>query len=354
MSREEIQKLLGGYATDTLSEAERRALFEAALEDQELFDALAKEQALREVLQDPAARQQLIVALGPAREPLLAHFWRELRKPAVLAMAGGLAALLIVAALVMRQTRLATRREAIVADALAPITAAPPPPAIPPNAVAPAAVPRKLFRPPAERLARSSAPLPAPPPAEATGLSPVRPGASTIGGLAGAQVLKKQSLQAPQMQEQQMQGQQMQAQGFIERDRPPMPAMSRAKATPAPRANRPVEYTLLLKDTNGAYALVPSGTVFHAGDSVRLQVEPSEAGYVYLFKRDDATGGWNLVASQPIEKGQRYELPSTGGLESDIPARLQLQLVLSHVEPVDAKALASQAQASSRITIEFR
>src|ERR1017187_9537418 len=51
MSREEIQKLLGGYATDTLSEAERRALFEAAIEDQELFDALAKEQALRDVLQ---------------------------------------------------------------------------------------------------------------------------------------------------------------------------------------------------------------------------------------------------------------------------------------------------------------
>ena len=67
MSREEIQKLLGGYATDTLSEAERRALFEAALEDQELFDALAKEDALRDVLRDPSARQQLIAALGPAR-----------------------------------------------------------------------------------------------------------------------------------------------------------------------------------------------------------------------------------------------------------------------------------------------
>ena len=79
MSREEIQKLLGGYATDTLSEAERSALFEAALEDQELFDVLAKEQALRDVLQEPFARQQLLDALGPARAPARIRAWQWLR-----------------------------------------------------------------------------------------------------------------------------------------------------------------------------------------------------------------------------------------------------------------------------------
>ena len=46
MTQEEIRKLLGGYATNALSADERRILFEAALEDQELFDVLAKEQAL--------------------------------------------------------------------------------------------------------------------------------------------------------------------------------------------------------------------------------------------------------------------------------------------------------------------
>ena len=95
MSREEIQKLLGGYATDTLSAAERSALFEAALEDQELFDALAKEQALRDVLQDVSAREQLIAALGPAREPFARRAWRWLPQPAALAMAGGMLAVLI-------------------------------------------------------------------------------------------------------------------------------------------------------------------------------------------------------------------------------------------------------------------
>ena len=48
MSREDIQKLLGGYATGTLTPEEQQALFSAALEDQELFDALAREQSLRD------------------------------------------------------------------------------------------------------------------------------------------------------------------------------------------------------------------------------------------------------------------------------------------------------------------
>ena len=39
MNREDIQKLLGGYATGTLTPEEQQALFSAALEDQELFDA---------------------------------------------------------------------------------------------------------------------------------------------------------------------------------------------------------------------------------------------------------------------------------------------------------------------------
>ena len=40
MTQDEIRKLLGGYATNELSADERRILFEAALEDQELFNAL--------------------------------------------------------------------------------------------------------------------------------------------------------------------------------------------------------------------------------------------------------------------------------------------------------------------------
>ncbi len=67
MSKDEARKLLGGYATGSLTEAERRVLFEAALEDQELFDELAGEQVLKETLDEPGARQRLLVALEPPR-----------------------------------------------------------------------------------------------------------------------------------------------------------------------------------------------------------------------------------------------------------------------------------------------
>src|SRR5262245_11680547 len=80
VSREEIHKLLGGYATDTLTNAERKALFEAAMEDQHLFDALAAEQPLRELLQDDQARRELLTALQPAKQPapkqwIFSHAW---------------------------------------------------------------------------------------------------------------------------------------------------------------------------------------------------------------------------------------------------------------------------------------
>ena len=66
MSREQVHKLLGGYATGTLTPEERQALFGAALEDQELFDALAREQSLHDLLRDPAAKAQLLAALDDA------------------------------------------------------------------------------------------------------------------------------------------------------------------------------------------------------------------------------------------------------------------------------------------------
>src|ERR1017187_314122 len=212
MSREEIQKLLGGYATDTLSEAERRALFEAAIEDQELFDALAKEQALRDVLHDPSARQQLIEALGPAREPVAARAWRWLRQPAALAMAGGMAALLIVAGLVLRQ------------NALVPQPA--PPRAAPLSAVAPSAAHQKLFRPPAARVLRPSATLPAPPalPASRPAASPLPPaGMPASVKLACEAEARRQMLQATQAP----------ALSFTARSGAPVASLSRAKAAPS-------------------------------------------------------------------------------------------------------------------------
>lgn len=301
MSRDEIQKLLGGYATGTLSEAERSALFEAALEDQDLFDALAKEQALRDVLDDSSARQQLIQALGPARER--SPWWR---RPAVLATAGSMA-LLIVAGFVVVQTRKPPRPETLTADVIVP----------------PSAAPVKAIELPAPRTVAKAAPA-APPPARELAV-----GALSDTAEAASQLVRAAPALAP------------------------MPSMRAAKMMSSLAAKPAVEYTLLLRAAGGAYVPVPPGAVFHAGDSVRLQIEPREAGYLYLLQRD-ATGGWNLVASQHAEQSHPCVLPSTGGLESDTPAKLELRLVLSRVETADAGALASNAPVASTITIEYR
>lgn len=78
MNADDARKLLGGYATGTLTAAEQEALFAAALEDQELFDALMKEEPLREVLQDPGSKAQLLAALEtPARRSAWWN-WRPL------------------------------------------------------------------------------------------------------------------------------------------------------------------------------------------------------------------------------------------------------------------------------------
>src|SRR5450759_5330100 len=135
MSPEDIKKLLGRYATGTLTAVERQALFAAALEDQELFDALAREQSLCDLLRDPAARAELLSALDtPASRT--GGFWQWLRRPVVVGLAtAGVAAIAVVA--VWQGTRVAPLKPAepvIVADLKRPepvpaLSPAQPPPA---------------------------------------------------------------------------------------------------------------------------------------------------------------------------------------------------------------------------------
>jgi hypothetical protein len=59
----EIGALLSGYSAGILTKEERQELFRAALEDQEVYDALASEQPLRTLLEQPAVRRELLEAL---------------------------------------------------------------------------------------------------------------------------------------------------------------------------------------------------------------------------------------------------------------------------------------------------
>lgn len=68
MTRKQARRLIGGYATGSLNEVERKLLFEAALEDQELFDELAREQELKELIESPGVRERLLAAVQPRRK----------------------------------------------------------------------------------------------------------------------------------------------------------------------------------------------------------------------------------------------------------------------------------------------
>jgi hypothetical protein len=81
MTLDQARKLLGGYASGTLTPEEQQALYAAALEHQELFDEMVREEALRELLSDPFARTRLLHTLDApdagwaerARRWLLGH-----------------------------------------------------------------------------------------------------------------------------------------------------------------------------------------------------------------------------------------------------------------------------------------
>ena len=95
MSEHELEKLLGGFAADTLTPEERQKLFTAALQDQSLFNTLADEQALKELLTDRVARRRLLDALhqtSPSRAGGSLAWFNWFRRPTGLALAGGLAA----------------------------------------------------------------------------------------------------------------------------------------------------------------------------------------------------------------------------------------------------------------------
>lgn len=125
---EDIPNLLGGFAAGVLTARERELLFTAALKDQRLFDALADEEALRELLADPVARGALLRSIEPAPNPpgAWSRFNVWMRQSAALALAGGAIAALVVF-LALRQERLFTANRPASSAAVAP----PPSPAPP-------------------------------------------------------------------------------------------------------------------------------------------------------------------------------------------------------------------------------
>jgi len=328
MNREDVRKLMGGYATGTLSEAEREALFAAALDDQELFDSLMKEEALREVLEDPGAKAQLLAALEkPAAQPAW-WSWRPLI--GAVAMAG----IALTAVAIWRANR-EKPAQVIVAE-IAKQTA-PPAPVPPPVVIQPATPAKTRSRTEAKAVRderrqekekdnaaladqtapsgkvelQGGAPAAAPPP-------PAAPRQQQVGQLAAP---------SPMVQQQALQSTQSKETVAVEA----AAELNRAAAVSGFRANSvkeassdlmmtkkvlgPLQWVILRGDRE-----VPPGTTLSAGEAVRLRIYPQQSGTLTLIEAG------KILASAEVEPSKPFDTPAIPFTAAGLR---QLRLILS-------------------------
>ncbi len=96
----------------------------------------------------------------------------------------------------------------------------------------------------------------------------------------------------------------------------PVPVMNTAYRPQGPRPALGLRYTIL-KKSGYQPVEVGSGTVFHAGDRIRLAVEANDGGYLYVVNQG-SSGTWKLLFPSPeikdgdnhVQKRVRYEIPS--------------------------------------------
>ncbi|MBK9308171.1 MAG: hypothetical protein IPM58_14090 [Nitrospira sp.] len=139
MPDDDLEKLLGGFAADTLTPEEKHRLYSTALHDQQLFNLFADEQALKELLTDPVVREKLLRSLRETTSTTdggNVSWFGWFRRPAGLAWAGGLAATLfaLVLGINIYQESLKEAARSVAGEEIM----APPPPGSPPAAEKPA------------------------------------------------------------------------------------------------------------------------------------------------------------------------------------------------------------------------
>ncbi|MGA2324682.1 MAG: hypothetical protein ABSH05_00200 [Bryobacteraceae bacterium] len=334
MKREDIEKLLGGYATGTLTEEERRVLFEAALSDQALFEALAGEEALKELLEDPGCRRQVEQALRERPQGLAARLAGWMRRPQAWALAGTLATTTVLAIVVIRVHSPKPQFELAKQQAPAAPTSALPAPAIAPSAPPrhEAARPARRFDAPAKSkeisppaVAADRLAAPEPPPVSAV--------QSTPGSAASVMVASRPPAQAPAAPQS---AQQQTAtagaykgpaarQVFAETSTVDAEAQAlRSEAKDQKKARLPVlgmlakqeraaplavHYRILAKGADGRFAEQDPKAPLAPGAQVRVSLTTNQAGYLYvnntrgvLFATQAAPGISYLVDPQPGDR----------------------------------------------------
>lgn len=342
-----IQHLLGGYASGTLTPEEQQALFEAAMDDQELFDALANEQALKEILDDPQSRGYLRTALAEAEiqpaKKSMAWWWSA---AGVTAVAASLAVFLLTS--VQRQSSTAgsdqmAKVPAVEAPAEKPVemaknTVPAPAPAVPqkkqqqPPAESRGAVepepkletaPEKEAPPPVQETARApvvaSAPVASPPPPPP---SPAPLAAATTAPTGGATAtaaapsasilfLQPRAFGVPSAERRG-------ALSAATRPRAQMATSDRARKEEAdsadkaanltlakgPVPNAGIRYRIFRRNSQGTFVETRLDTRFEDGDEIELQIDANAPGPIAILRR--SAQGWSpLPGSSTANTGVR-------------------------------------------------
>ena len=395
MSREDIQKLLGGYATGTLTPDERNALFAAAIEDQELFDALMREEPLRELLQDPVANRRLRAALAVPSRAAWYHQW--LRPAGLTAAAAGIVAIGVV--MVQRHAPPARPVEVAKVEPVRPPAVVLPAPEPPPSEEVSKpslakAVPRRQGAPKPPEAPRAKdvelrapqpeltqalkqaaaekkaepkaapAPLPAAPPVDvqaglqvrpAVGLGAVGPRAAPGGvvyDLRDARALFSEPAPAPTFRSNLVRAE---SRGPARADAVSAPV---ADAVLAPVAHLGLRYTEWQRPPGGMFEQVIPDAGLNAGDEIQLQLQANDLGYLYVLERG-ADGAWNLLATDRLSRMAVYTVPQSGALRPDGSGVLDLFVLLSRrplseqerqpFSPVDQQVTANPAERATYV-----
>jgi hypothetical protein len=343
MSNEQARKLLGGYATNSLTEAERKALFEAALDDQELFDALQQEEALKELLADPVSRNQVQQALAQA--PAAGRAW-WFRGWVWGGMAGAVAATVMIVAVIRSNetpkeiARVQQAPQMSDQDSISAIPAPAEPKLKQPEPAAPKALrAARVDQPTNGRMstgavsnavtlqapAAAAPPAPPPPPPEAPTFGQQAQQGRQQGGIQG-------QIGAPQVQ------------SFREdqrdRDGERLQAATTASAVgglagvarfKADYKGPLLQFTLVKRDTTGTDSALPASARPQPGDAIRLTVSPGIAGYLSLYQLDPS-GNWKRLfpaAEQGllVSANARQTIPDSPIIVTTAEQKLRLMLV---------------------------
>jgi hypothetical protein len=383
MPQKDIEKLLGGYATDTLTEQERKDLFAAALRDQTLFNALADEHALKEVLDDPRARRLLIDALkkNTTQRYWLENFLAWLRRPSSWALAGSVAVALLAITFVLRLSGQLPQLP-MTADSNAPAPPSSPKVTEPLSTTqletrraedALSAAKRdgddgsgERARSPSGRQEKAIAKTPTAPMNKE--VAPKKPGSAPAGPPLNEQqalrgTAEESAAESPTREsftsaaEPKMSEVAKSDEGTLEAgaQAPPRRALGKAReevtrSAPMARAARPKDmmskagpsmfrYSIMKKEVAGHYSEAQPTTIFQHGDQVRLAIEPDDTGYLYVFAQDVA-GNSKVIfppegptATARVEKMVQYLIPPAGDFTFEQPGDLRLTMIFSR-EPL--------------------